>query len=111
MKKLLIVSALVVVIGGIGATLLLPAQDNKSPASFEYAIVRWEDPDLLFRNVPTRSGLVADSIHVSQQGASIPKEALREEYCQTFACNLMAKTGWEPFNLDGNRIIFRRVSK
>ena len=110
MKKSLLVSALVVAIGGIGATFLLPAQD-KSPASFEYAIVRWEDPDLLFRNVPTRSGIIADSLKVSQQAGNIPKEALREEFCQTYACNLMAKTGWEPFSLDGNRIIFRRVSK
>src|SRR5262245_2984725 len=104
MKKSLLVSALVVLIGGVCATFLVPAHDTakpSTPATFEFAIVRWEEPDILFRNVPTRAGIVADSIKVSQQGVSIPKEALREEYCQTYACNLMARTGWEPFNLDG----------
>ena len=80
------------------------AQSKVVPAKYEYAIVKWDGPDRLFYNLPSKFELV----HLAKEGVTIPKEAQEEEFCLAFACNKMAQDGWEPVNLDSRRIVFRR---
>ena len=105
MKKLLLLSGLGFVALAFGTTLLLRAQD-KPAARYEYAIVKWDGPDRLFYNLPGRFELV----HLEKQGTQIPKDAQDEEYCLAVGCNIMAKDGWEPINLNSRRILFRRTA-
>ena len=102
MKKL-------VLVGAILASLVLcntrpgSAQGTSQPR-FEYAIVKWDGPDRLFYNLPDKFEMV----HLEKTGVTIPREAQDEEWCLAYACNKMAKDGWEPVSLDSRRIVFRR---
>jgi len=81
------------------------AQDKMAPAKFEYAIVKWDGPDRLFYNMPTKFELV----HLSKSGIKIPADAQNEEWCLAYAANQMAADGWEPVALDSRRIVMRRA--
>jgi hypothetical protein len=105
MKKLALTLAVIAGLGLLGSTFMVRAQ-NKPSAAYEYAIVKWDGPDRLYYNLPEKFELV----YLSKQGITIPKEAQNEEYCLAFACNYMAKSGWEPVNLDSRRVVFRRPS-
>jgi hypothetical protein len=104
MKKTLLVIILLV-----GALTWTPshgeAQSKVVPPKYEYAIVKWDGPDRLFYNLPSKFELV----HLAKDGVTIPKEAQEEEFCLAYACNKMAQDGWEPVNLDSRRIVFRRA--
>ena len=104
MKKLIALSILGFMTVCLGATLLLRAQDKPAAPRFEYAIVKWDGPDRLFYNLPGKFEMV----HIEKQGTKIPKDAQEEEYCLAVGCNVMARDGWEPVNLDSRRILFRR---
>jgi hypothetical protein len=80
------------------------AQD-KMPAKYEYAIVKWDGPDRLFYNMPAKFDLV----HLSKSGIKIPGDAQGEEWCLAYAANQMAADGWEPVTLDSRRMVFRRA--
>ena len=99
MKKLICLALLV-----LTACVVLPASAQYRVTKFEYAIVKWDGPDRLLKNLP--SGF--EVVHLSKIGVTIPKEAQNEEFCLSLAANLMAKDGWEPINLNSRRILFRR---
>lgn len=102
MKKLLYLG-IVIGLGTLALTHPLSAQDKMQ--RYEYAIVKWDGPDRLYYNLPDQFKMV----HLEEAGTKIPKEAQNEEFCLAVACNEMAKTGWEPVNLDSRRIVFRRI--
>jgi hypothetical protein len=72
---------------------------------YEYAIVKWDGPDRLFYNMPSKF----EWVHIEKDGLSIPREAQNEEFCLAYAANKMAVDGWEPVNLDSRRMVFRRA--
>ena len=82
------------------------AQDKaaRTAAKYEYAVVKWDGPDRLFYNLPSKFELV----HIENEGVKIPRDAQNEEFCLAYAANKMAADGWEPVNLDSRRIVFRR---
>ena len=80
------------------------AQD-KPLSKYEYAVVKWDGPDRLFYNMPSKF----EWVHLEKEGVKIPSDAQNEEFCLAFACNKMAADGWEPVNLDSRRIVFRRT--
>jgi hypothetical protein len=102
MKKLFYL-AIIIGLGALALTSSLTAQEKTQ--RFEYAIVKWDGPDRLYYNLPDQFKMV----HLEETGTKIPKEAQNEEFCLAAACNEMAKTGWEPVNLDSRRIVFRRA--
>jgi hypothetical protein len=105
MKKSLFLAAtitgLVVLLGG---SVIVRAQP-KAAARYEYAIVSWDAPDRIFYNLPNNQFQLVSFL---KTGKNFPKDANPEEFCLTEACNFMAKSGWEPVNLDSQRIVFRR---
>ncbi len=103
MKKYVLILAAIVGLGLLGSSFLTHAQEKAAP-KYEYAIVKWDGPDRLYFNLPDRF----EMMHLGQQGVSIPKDAELEEYCLAAACNIMAKSQWEPVNLDSRRVVFRR---
>jgi hypothetical protein len=105
MKRVLLFLSVIAAVGTLGATFLTHAQE-KAASRFEYAIVKWDGPDRLYFNMPERF----EMMHLAQQGVTIPKEAENEEFCLAAACNIMAKSGWEPLNLDSRRVVFRRAT-
>ena len=81
------------------------AQDKAGrPIKYEYAVVKWDGPDRLYYNLPSKFELV----HIENEGVKIPRDAQNEEFCLAYAANKMAADGWEPVNLDSRRIVFRR---
>jgi hypothetical protein len=104
MKKLLIISAAVIVALGWNGV-RTNAQDRRSVPAYEYATVKWDGPDRLFFNLPNSFELV----HLRKNGVEIPRDTQEEEWCLMFASNKMAKDGWEPVGLDSRRILFRRA--
>src|SRR5258706_434126 len=105
MKKIICLATALVIVGI--ALLSVRAQEKPagSPAlKYEYAIVKWDGPDRLFYNLPNKFEMV----HLEKIGITIPREAQEEEFCLAVACNIMAKDGWEPVNLDSRRLVFRR---
>ncbi len=104
MKRSLILVGLVVVAVCFGTALLLRGQE-RAAAKYEYAIVKWDGPDRLYYNLPDKFEL----IHLDKGGIRIAKDAQEEEFCLTYACNHLAKTGWEPVNLNSRRVLFRRA--
>ena len=104
MKKSVILVGLLAVATCFGTALLLRAQD-KPVAKYEYAIVKWEGPDRLYYNLPDKFEL----IHFDKGGIRIAKDAQEEEFCLAYACNNLAKDGWEPIALDSRRVLFRRA--
>src|SRR5678815_3824243 len=84
------------------------AQDKavtRTTSRYEYAIVKWDGPDRLFYNMPSKF----EWAHIEKDGMSIPREAQNEEFCLAYAANKMAADGWEPVNLDSRRMVFRRA--
>lgn len=83
------------------------AQDKpaRSAVKYEYAVVKWDGPDRLYYNLPSKFELV----HIENEGVKIPRDAQNEEFCLAYAANKMAADDWEPVNLDSRRIVFRRV--
>jgi hypothetical protein len=103
MKKTLIVIACL--IGIVTWTASRGTAQNKLvPPKYEYAIVKWDGPDRLFYNLPSKF----ECVHLAKEGVTIPREAQEEEFCLAYASNKMAQEGWEPVNLDSRRIVFRR---
>ena len=104
MKKLLL--TLAIIAGGtlLGPSLITRAQEKK-PARYEYAIVKWNEPDHLLFNYPNAR---FELINLLKTGQNIPKDAENEEFCLSYACNFMALSGWEPVNLTPAKILFRR---
>ena len=43
---------------------------------YEYAIVKWDGPDRLFYNMPSKF----EWAHIEKDGMSIPREAQNEEF-------------------------------
>jgi hypothetical protein len=105
MKKSFIILALIAALSFVGSSLLVRAQSRNTAAKFEYTIVRWEDPDRLYYNYPDGR---FELVYLVKTGQKIPESASSQEYCLAQACNFLAKTGWEPLNLDSQRIVFRR---
>ena len=105
MKKSFIFIGLVAVAVCFGTAVLLRAQGN-SAARYEYAIVKWDGPDRLYYNLPDKFEL----IHLDKGGVRIAKDAQEEEFCLAYACNHLAKDGWEPVNLNSRRVLFRRAA-
>jgi hypothetical protein len=104
MKKLALATSVVAVTALLGATLLLRGQDKPAAARYEYAILKWDGPDRLYYNLPDKFEMV----HLEKLGKAIPKEAQDEEWCLALGCNIMAKDGWEPVNLNSRRVLMRR---
>ena len=104
MKKAVVALVSVAVAACFGTALLLRAQD-KPVAKYEYAIVKWDGPDRLYYNLPDKFEL----IHLDKGGIRIAKDAQEEEFSLAYACNHLAKAGWEPVNLDSRRVLFRRA--
>ena len=104
MKKLLIILAIIAAIALAGFSLVTSAQE-KNAAKYEYAIVKWDDPDHLLFNYP---GARFELISLLKTGQKIPKDAENEDYCLAYACNYMAVSGWEPLNITPTKILFRR---
>ncbi len=104
MKKLVVASGVVLIAVCFGATLRLPAQDKPAAARYEHAILKWDGPDRLYYNLPGKFEMV----HLEKQGTQIPRDAQDEGWCLAVGCNLMAKDGWEPINLDSRRVLMRR---
>jgi hypothetical protein len=103
-KKPFLILAILAAMALASNSLIARAQ-SRAAAKFEYAIVRWEEPDRLYYNYPDgRSELV----YLLKTGQKIPESASAQEYCLAQACNFLAKSGWEPLNLDSQRIVFRR---
>jgi hypothetical protein len=105
--KLLLLAACITFAGLLSSSFLLHAQESKAAARFEYAIVKWDGPDRLYLNIPNKF----EVIRLGDQNVTIPKEAENEEFCLATACNIMARTGWEPVTLDSRRVLFRRSMK
>jgi len=105
MKKSFLLVGLVAVAVGFGTALLLRAQARRV-AKFEYAIVKLDGPDRLYYNLPDKFEL----IHLDKGGIKIAKDAQEEEFCLAYACNQLAKDGWEPVNLNSRRILLRRAA-
>jgi len=105
MKKSFIFVGLVAVAVCFGTAALLRAQ-GKPAAKYEYAIVKWDGPDRLYYNLPDKFEL----IHLDKGGVRIAKDAQEEEFCLAYACNHLAKDGWEPVNLNSRRVLFRRAA-
>ena len=80
------------------------AQD-KTPAKYEYAILKWDGPDRLFYNMPGRF----EWVHLEKKGIKIPSGAQEEEWCLAYGINQLANEGWEPMSLDSRRIVLRRA--
>jgi hypothetical protein len=104
MKKLLLTLAIIAGITLAGSVFITRAQEQKA-ARYEYAIVKWDDPDRLLFNYPNAR---FELINLLKTGQKIPKEAENEEYCLAYACNFMALSGWEPVNIIPAKILFRR---
>jgi hypothetical protein len=104
MKKSFILVGLVASVMCFGTALLLRAQ-GKPAAKYEYAIVKWDGPDRLYYNLPDKFEL----IHLDKGGVKIAKDAQEEEFCLAYACNHLAKDGWETVNLNSRRVLFRRA--
>jgi hypothetical protein len=104
MKKLLLTLIIIPGITLAGFSLVTRAQE-KNAARYEYAIVKWDDPDRLLFNYPNAR---FELINLLKTGQKIPKDAENEEYCLAYACNFMALSGWEPVNLTPAKILFRR---
>ena len=105
MKKPLIILTIIAALALAGNSLIVRAQSRSASAKFEYTIVRWEDPDRLYYNYPDGR---FELVYLVKTGQRIPEGASAQEYCLAQACNFLAKTGWEPLNLDSQRIVFRR---
>ena len=105
MKKPLIILVIIVAMALAGSSLIVSAQSRNAAAKFEYTIVRWEDPDRLYYNYPDGR---FELVYLFKTGQKIPESASAQEYCLAQACNFLAKSGWEPVNLDSQRIVFRR---
>lgn len=104
MKRTILILGVIGALAWLGSLRLVHAQP-KSSARYEYAIVRWEEPDRLYYNMPNNQ---FELVSFYKTGKNIPKDASNEEFCLTEACNFMARSGWEPVNLDSQRIVFRR---
>ncbi len=104
MKKIILILVLVGAAGFLGLS-VVRAQQRKNPAPYEFAIVRWNDPDQLIYHYPDRR---VELVQYLKTGKTIPKDAANEEFCLTEAANFLAKTGWEFVSLDGPRMVFRR---
>jgi len=78
---------------------------EKAPAKYDYAVLKWDGPDRLFYNMPDRFELV----HLEKRGVKIPGDAQNEEWCLAYAANQLAKEGWEPITLDSRRLLLRRA--
>ena len=103
MKKLLYIAPIAV--AGLVWIASPGKAQEKPPARYEYAILKWDGPDRLFYNMPDRFEMV----HVEKKGAKIPGDAQQEEWCLAYGANELAKEGWEPVNLDSRRIVFKRA--
>jgi hypothetical protein len=104
MKKLSFTLAIIAGVALAGSVFMTRAQEKKA-AGYEYAIVKWDDPDRLLFNYPNAR---FELINLLKTGQKIPKDAENEEYCLAYACNFMALSGWEPLNLTPAKILFRR---
>jgi hypothetical protein len=107
MKKVLIALLVGSVVFGFSYSFRGLAQEKsggRAAAKYEYAVVKWDGPDRLFYNLPSKFELV----HIENEGVKIPRDAQNEEFCLAYAANKMAADGWEPVNLDSRRIVFRR---
>ena len=67
--------------------------------------MKWDGPDRLYYNLPDKFEL----IHLDKGGVRMAKDAQEEEFCLAYACNNLAKVGWEPIALDLRRVLFRRA--
>lgn len=103
MKKLLCLALII-----LTAFVVVPAPAQDTAVKYEYAIVKWDGPDYLYKNLP---GNKLEVVRLEKIGIVVPKEAQNEEFCLSVAANLMAKDGWEPVNLNSRRILFRRAVK
>ena len=65
---------------------------HKSPAKYEYAVLKWDGPDRLFYNMPDHFELV----HLEKKGIKIPGDAQNEEWCLAYGANQLSHEGWEP---------------
>lgn len=101
MKKLICLALFI-----LTACVVLPASAQDKAVKYEYAIVKWDGPDRLYKNLP---GNKLEVVKLDKMGITVPKEAQNEEFCLSVAANLMAKDGWEPVNLNSRRILFRRA--
>ena len=103
LNKVLLVAPFVVV---VLIWLVNPGKaQEKAPAKYEYAVLKWDGPDRLFYNMPDRFELV----HLEKKGVKIPGDAQNEEWCLAYGANELAKEGWEPINLDSRRLLLRRA--
>lgn len=68
MKKLLYL-AIIIGLASVALTSSLTAESKTQ--AYEYAIVKWDGPDRLFYNLPSKFEMV----HLEQTGTKIPKEA------------------------------------
>ena len=100
MKKLICLALLV-----LASCVVLPVSAQDKAPKFEYAIVKWDGPDRLYKNLP---GNKLEVVRLEKLGITVPKEAQDEEFCLSVAANLMAKDGWEAVNLNSRRILLRR---
>jgi hypothetical protein len=106
MKTLTLVVVLVGAVLFSSLTAPLLAQDKPASAwKWEYAVLKWDAPDRIYYNLPDSFKLV----YLSKVGATMPKEAQREEWCLNYAANQMAAEGWEAVNISSRRILMKRA--
>ena len=102
MKKIVCLTLLVLATSFVAVS---SASAEEKGGRFEYAIVKWDGPDRLYYNLPDKFEL----IRLDKGGIRMAKDAQEEEFSLAYACNHLAKDGWEAVNLDSRRVLFRRA--
>lgn len=80
------------------------AQSADVAPRFEVALATWIGED----EVSVISGGETRTWHPIREGAQTPTGAPIRESCLAWSANRLAMEGWEPVNLDSDRILFRR---
>jgi len=104
MKKSNIPVTWLLMLALLGICWLALAQPVTPVPRYEVAIVKWDGPDKLQFITPQKN----ETMRLFKTGVKLPEDTHDEEFCLTWAANKMAQDGWEPLNLDGTRIFFRR---
>ena len=91
---------------GLALALWIGASTTARAENYEYAMLKWDDPDKLAMIYPDR----AEMVRVFKL-AKPPADVSQEEFCLTWGANQLGKEGWEPVNMDSRRILFRRAPK
>jgi hypothetical protein len=88
------------------ASMLVRAQPKaQSSQRCEAAMIKWDGGDKIQIMTPAKS----EVIRVFQAGGQRVTDIPEEEYCLTWAANMLAQEGWELVNLNNRRILMQRA--